>query len=367
MNKKMPLLIGWCWIAGAVLIVSFIVHASTFFGSDPMTLWPGVMWIHGAIFPPFVAAIIYARWVGGKNPNHQETISKCAPRWLQKVTFAFFIYALVNFGLFAVLTEGGGPHEENGKFWITSHGRILRELSEAEYHRQRACVVRGFSGHWMLFSSAALMLLVGAANTQRRAARGDSTVASHSELPLTNVAVQPDKTAKVTELPPEPTTVRAGLSSMCVLLMCLAFIISGRPAIAVAAVPPVLTAMVLAMCRRRGFPYQNCESCIGCLAVFPCAFVAMQMGRLTAEFIYLVHYIGFDAALNHDVVVTFPKEGPAQLSNGDLLNNRVWSALMYFVQFPLFALGSVGLTYLAEQVGRLVEVRRQTDRSIKPT
>lgn len=50
--------------------------------------------------------------------------------------------------------------------------------------------------------------------------------------------------------------------------------------------------------------------------------------------------------------------GLAQLSNGEFLDNRVWAALMLFVQFPLFALGTVGLTYLAERVSRLVKLRR---------
>jgi hypothetical protein len=82
------------------------------------------------------------------------------------------------------------------------------------------------------------------------------------------------------------------------------------------------------------------------------------MGRLAAEFICLAVYVGLGAAWSHEVAVTFPEEGPAQLSNGELLDNRVWSALMLFVIGPRFGVGTIGLTYLAEHVGRLVEVRR---------
>jgi hypothetical protein len=64
------------------------------------------------------------------------------------------------------------------------------------------------------------------------------------------------------------------------------------------------------------------------------------------------------------VAVTFPREGPAQLSNGELLDNRLWAALMVLVMFPLFVIGTIGLTYLAEHVGRLVEVRRRDDNSV---
>jgi hypothetical protein len=131
-----------------------------------------------------------------------------------------------------------------------------------------------------------------------------------------------------------------------------------RTALSLAAVLPVTTALVLAMRRRRGFPQRAYESCIGCLAVLPNALIAWRLGRLTAEFIYLAVYVGLSAAWSHEVAVTFPEEAPAQLSNGELLDNRVWSALMLVVIGPLFGVGTIGLTYLAEHVGRLVEVRR---------
>ena len=39
--------------------------------------------------------------------------------------------------------------------------------------------------------------------------------------------------------------------------------------------------------------------------------------------------------------------------------HTIGAALMILVMFPLFAAGTVGLTYLAEQVGRLIEARRR--------
>jgi hypothetical protein len=362
----MPVLIGWCCVAAAVLIVSLVVHASTFLGIDPMARWPGVMFIHVAIFPPFIAAIYYAGRTGGPEQGRQDRVFNSAPRWLRILTGLFFAYALVNFAVFMVLVEGGGPHERDGKYFLTSHGTVLRELSEAEYHQQRAYVVRGFSGHWMLFSCAALTGLVGAARLRRRSAGAPApTVASRTGQgaapAATLLTAVRAATAENTEGPPEPTTVRAGVVSLVVYVACLALILSGRPVLGVAAVPPVTAAMVLAMRRRRGFPHRAFESCIGCLAVFPNALIASRMGWLAAEFIYLTISVGLGPALSHQVVVTFPREGPAQLSNGDLLDNRVWAALMLFVMFPLVAVGTVGLTYLAEHVGRLVEVRRRRE------
>lgn len=74
-----------------------------------------------------------------------------------------FVYGLLNFVIFMSLNEGGGPQIRDGKYVLTSHGKLIRELTEEEYHQQRAYVVRGFSGHWMLFASASLTFMMGAA------------------------------------------------------------------------------------------------------------------------------------------------------------------------------------------------------------
>jgi hypothetical protein len=358
----MRLLIGWCWIAAAVLLVSAAAHASTFLGIDPIAMWPGVMLIHLAIFPPFFAALYYAPRSAGKEQRHQDNVIAAAPAWLRILAGVCFIYAFVNFGIFIVLSEGGGPHERDGRYFIMSHGTVLRELSEAEFHQHQAYEVRGFSGHWMLFSSASLMVLVGTARLRRRrSAASDQPSASPPEPPAAPpVVVEAAGPAREEggALPPEPTTRRAGVVALLLYAGCLALILSDRPALALFAVPPVAIFMVLAMRRRRGFPHRSFETFAGCLTVFPNALLASRMGWLVAEFIYVAAYVGIEAAWSHDVTLTFPREGPAQLSNGDLLHNRVVAALMGGVMFPLFVVGTIGLTSLAERAGRLIEGRR---------
>jgi hypothetical protein len=151
----------WIAIAATVLLASIAAHLSTFFGIDPMDVVPGVMFIHVAIFPPFFAAILYARKAAGTGKGAQGLVLKQAPRWLRLTTSIFFAYAFINFALFFFHTSGGSPEHRNGGYELRSHGRLIREITEQEYHLQRAYVVRGFSGHWMLFSSAAITFLVG--------------------------------------------------------------------------------------------------------------------------------------------------------------------------------------------------------------
>jgi hypothetical protein len=154
-------LIGWCCLAIAVLVVSLVVHVSTYMGVNPMEAWPGVVFIHIAIFPPLFAALLYARRAGGKKRVLSEV-----PPWLSVLTGALFVYAMVNFTVFVALTEGE-PQEREGKYYLMDRRAVLREIKEPEYHLQQLYVARGFSGHWMLFPSAALMFLVGAAKVSR--------------------------------------------------------------------------------------------------------------------------------------------------------------------------------------------------------
>lgn len=164
-----PLLIGWCGFAAALLILSFLLHSSTFLKIDLMAKWPGVMFVHLAIFLPFFAAIYYASRIGGKGPEGQDRVFKSAPKWLRILTGVFFVYAFVNFALFIILIEGGNPYQQDGKFFFKSHSNVIREISAGEYHRQQSYVLRGFSGHWMMFSCAALTGLLGSLRLRNRA------------------------------------------------------------------------------------------------------------------------------------------------------------------------------------------------------
>ncbi len=82
-----------------MLMVSAAAHFSSFF-LDPMAAFPGVMLIHLAIFPPFVATIVYANRTAGTGKACVDKVRKCAPMWLQGMAAGFFVYAFVNFAVF---------------------------------------------------------------------------------------------------------------------------------------------------------------------------------------------------------------------------------------------------------------------------
>ena len=63
-----------------------------------------------------------------------------------------FVYAIVNFDLFTKLMEDGSPAFYDNRYFLHRHGEWVRDLSREEYQRYLAYEVRGFSGHWMIFS-----------------------------------------------------------------------------------------------------------------------------------------------------------------------------------------------------------------------
>ena len=335
----------WSTLAALVLALSILIHIATF-SIDPLARLPHLLFFTFAIIPPFLAALYYASTLPGPTSARADAAMMRAPLPLRILAIALFAYTLVNGALHAVASEGGVPEKRGDIYVLHSHNTILRHLTEAEFHQHQAYAIRGFSSVWMLFSAGSLTLLIGAAR-----ARNSAPI----EPPPSAPAPPPDPPAP--ELPPQPTTLSAGLTALVFYLLCLLMIGSGKPFLSLITTIPVIAAAVLAIQRRRGFPHAAFESIIGCLAVFPNALIASFMGRRVAEFIYLAIAVSPSAALTHSVAITFPDAGPSQLTSGALLDNRLWAALMLFIQFPLFAVGTLGLTYLAEHVGRLLEVR----------
>jgi len=86
----------------------------------------------------------------GKIPSISD-MRALIPGWVFLVGVAVSIYAVLNFALFIVSTQGGIPSIQDGKYVLENHGRLVREITQAEYVAFRANELRGFSGHWLVF------------------------------------------------------------------------------------------------------------------------------------------------------------------------------------------------------------------------
>lgn len=147
----MPQLARLCGIVAAIgFAIAFAVHCLTFAQIDVQTECP-LWWLpHLGCFFVFIPFGFASRSESGPKPAVSQLWDRL-PGWAGVILVVVIVYAAINFGLFMLHTEGGTPSESNGVFVLQSHGKVIRHLTETQYQLQRNYVVRGFSGHWLVF------------------------------------------------------------------------------------------------------------------------------------------------------------------------------------------------------------------------
>jgi hypothetical protein len=140
--------LGFAALTGFVLAA--VAHVYALAGVDVAEHVPLVRLLHVGVFIVFIPFVFSSRKILGKHPSLAD-MRALVPGRVFAVGLAVFIYAMVNFALFIAATQGGNPAIEAGQYVLKNHGRLIRELSFAEYEALRANELRGFSGHWLFF------------------------------------------------------------------------------------------------------------------------------------------------------------------------------------------------------------------------
>ena len=135
--------------------LSLIVHLLSFIGLNIMTYVPRIWVLHLGIFV-FNLPLVFSpfNWSGKKEGLRRYFAPM--PRWARHVLHCFFAYAILNFVIFIVLSHDGSPDILDGKYVLRTDGlpenqHVIREISKEEYNLRSDRILRGFSGHWMLF------------------------------------------------------------------------------------------------------------------------------------------------------------------------------------------------------------------------
>ncbi|MBS1637414.1 MAG: hypothetical protein JST26_15975 [Bacteroidetes bacterium] len=147
--------LGWC--------MSFVVHVLSLFGFDVGEKIPLIGLLHFGIFIVWLPTVIRMKLrqdemktkkANGSVFSNANQVLKAlfenTPAWLKIVAIICFIYAPVNFVIFA-MNQTGSPAFENGEYMIRNHGELIRVITADEYHSFLANELRGFSGHWLFF------------------------------------------------------------------------------------------------------------------------------------------------------------------------------------------------------------------------
>ncbi|HOU13506.1 MAG TPA: hypothetical protein PKZ84_10350 [Anaerolineae bacterium] len=138
-----PVLFVFAGLAGTGFILSLISHGAALLGLNG-PLGDSTWLLHIGIFVVWTPAMLVSQiTTAGVQPKDRwkAALRNCPP-WMKYMVYGFFGYALVNFLLFALAAPEA-----------SSEGAMP------------PAVVRGFSGHWMLFYLLAFAVLYSAAQS----------------------------------------------------------------------------------------------------------------------------------------------------------------------------------------------------------
>jgi hypothetical protein len=121
-------------------VASLVSHVCSLLGVDG-PLGDRTMLLHMGIFVVWFPAILAARRVGRDAPQKDQwkAALRGCPEWMRYALYGLFGYTFLNFALFLFRAHGRGSSGPGGS--------------------ASPSVVRGFSGHWMLFYFAAFAML----------------------------------------------------------------------------------------------------------------------------------------------------------------------------------------------------------------
>jgi hypothetical protein len=164
----MGFLIGFFSLVG--LALTLFVHGSTFVHTETYVESPLFIVLHVGAIAAGAATIPIVRRL---SPGTTE-LRAILPRWAVATITLTGAYATLNFLVFLMLCGGSGPEVRGGEYVMQSHGKVVRHISETEYHQQKAYLSRGFSGGWAaLFTYAALIGFAGRSSARNKG-RGDA-------------------------------------------------------------------------------------------------------------------------------------------------------------------------------------------------
>lgn len=118
--------------------------------------------LHIGIFLIFGSALILFTMENKNKVNKNDRrpgpriLSKISPKPLIVLTCVIFIYAILNF-LFFMGSMPGLPTENDGRYTLSNHGKVIKEISFEEFKYYQRKEEIGRLGHWMWFYCAGLL------------------------------------------------------------------------------------------------------------------------------------------------------------------------------------------------------------------
>ncbi len=168
------------FLAILLFLGSLAIHVATYFDLYLPDRWP-ILW--GVYILVFVMSIFVV--VDGKErtgaPGKVPLFTAFEPgsKSLAEFVAAILIfYAVLVLMIWFVSPNQGNPDRIDGRAVISSHGRIVRELTEKEYSHARAVEMRGLSALVLLFSGVDALEVLSLFLLEKKRRSMDSAAAS---------------------------------------------------------------------------------------------------------------------------------------------------------------------------------------------
>ena len=152
-------------------IIALIVHIISFTGIDITDKLPPIWMVFASIFVLLIPAILIEQknkelkifqqsgMLNQINPfAFFKIFYKKTPAWLTTIAIASQVYALINFILLWQMPLGN-LYFNNGQHILMDHGRVIKTMTEQEFHDYRANLVRVLSGFCLVFYAGSAAIL----------------------------------------------------------------------------------------------------------------------------------------------------------------------------------------------------------------
>jgi hypothetical protein len=146
-------------LAALGLTASVVVHALAVLGHPVQDVVPGVWGLHLGIFVVGLPTVFVLR--KKRDSNDPFAFMRGLPSWAVVLLVSLVVYAFINMSITFPSLIDGSAVVNDGQYVLVNKGAVIRPLTEDEFVRGRALMLRGFSGHWMVFYwvAAATLLL----------------------------------------------------------------------------------------------------------------------------------------------------------------------------------------------------------------
>lgn len=168
MNAKKEKIFFYVAVGG--FISALLAHLLSLLGVNLQDVFPPIFILHLIIFVVWIPAVLKLNNIKKEykikygeypkiTPLNLRKFIPHTPKILLMLPVFFLIYGAFSFFLFQITVEGGGPSIIDAKYVLSNHGDVIREITFAEYQKFQAAEIRFFSSLWLVFYSAASLML----------------------------------------------------------------------------------------------------------------------------------------------------------------------------------------------------------------